>query len=93
MVFFSFLAMSSSQSPSTDEHSQRAPLAPARTTFIREEDTKQSEPASTLPMTPHLKDELKQSEPQAPTRLKGGCAVSYTRGVPIPITYAYSRHV
>jgi hypothetical protein len=44
-------------------------------------------------MTAHfnMKDESKQSEPA--TRLKGGCPVRYSRGVPIPATYAYSSAV
>lgn len=85
--------MLSTLSPSTNEHSQLPPLAPARNT-ISENANKQSEPAFTPPMTAaaHLTDESKQSQPA--TRLKGGCNVRYTRrvGFPIPTTYEYSRH-
>lgn len=76
-------------SPPTKEQWNLAPLSPARNTVVNEDANKQSEPASTPPMTAaaHLTDESKQSPNQPATRLKGGCNVRYTRrGFPILTT-------
>ena len=70
----------------TDEHWNLAPLSPARNAIISEDANKQSEPASTPPMTAAAN--LTDGSPQPATRLKGGCNVRYTRrSFPISTTY------
>lgn len=72
------LGMSSSQSQ----------LAlPARTTGGK--DIVQ-QPAASLAMSPAITTD---SEKQPTMRLRGGCCVRYSRGVSIPIIYAYPRNV
>ena len=77
----------------TDEQWNLAPLSPARNANISEDANKQSEPASTPPMTAAAYLTDGSNQPQPATRLKGGCNVRYTRrGFPILTTYEYSRH-
>lgn len=67
--------------------SQSQLALPARTTGSGSKDIVE-QPAASPTMSPSM-----TTQKQLAMRLRGGCCVRYSRGVSIPIIYAYSRNV